>query len=69
MRFIRYAEELQLIATGRQALKPHGKQVSCLILSFRTFLWSIALLLITFYARRQSSPDPLSLGQAWQALR
>ncbi|CAK9096377.1 Serine/threonine-protein phosphatase with EF-hands 1 (PPEF-1) (Protein phosphatase with EF calcium-binding domain) (PPEF) (Serine/threonine-protein phosphatase 7) (PP7) [Durusdinium trenchii] len=36
VRFIRYAEELQLI-------------VSCLILSFRTFLWSIGLLLMTFY--------------------
>lgn len=36
VRFIRYAEELQLI-------------VSCLILSFRTFLWSIGLLVMTFY--------------------
>ena len=53
VRFIRYAEELQLIAT-LYAQKAEAPQVSCLILSFRTFLWSIALLLITFYVRCSS---------------
>ena len=67
VRAVRYARDLQLIATGAARSKSssspalaclclsdsdlHQHEVSCLILSLRTFLWSVLLLVMTIYVR------------------